>query len=108
MPAFRHRWLSACPRPLVARPQGGWLQLQMHCDLAQVSQRIEGIQVTRFVLPQGESMAAGAWGADCYPRLHYDEIIDACRVGPRVALLHQLVIGLGDGLDVESAGSLKS
>ena len=23
-------WPSACPKPLVARPQGGWLQLRMH------------------------------------------------------------------------------
>ena len=42
------------------RTAEGWLQLQMQYDLAQVSQRIEGILVTRFVLPQAESMAAGA------------------------------------------------
>ena len=42
------------------RTPEGWLQLQMQYDLAQVSQRIEGILVTRFVLPQAESMAAGA------------------------------------------------
>ena len=42
------------------RTPEGWLQLQMQYDLAKVSQRIEGILVTRFVLPQAESMAAGA------------------------------------------------
>ena len=40
------------------RTPEGWLQLQMQYDLAKVSQRIEGILVTRFVLPQAESMAA--------------------------------------------------
>ena len=34
------------------RTPEGWLQLQMQYDLAQVSQRIEGIQVTPFVLLQ--------------------------------------------------------
>ena len=34
------------------RTPEGWLQLQMHYDLAQVSQRIDGIQVTGFVLLQ--------------------------------------------------------
>jgi addiction module HigA family antidote len=33
-------------------PQGGWLQLQMHYDLAQINQRVERIQVTPFVLLQ--------------------------------------------------------
>lgn len=39
-------WLSACPKPLAARPRGGWLQLQMHYDLAQFNRQIERIQVT--------------------------------------------------------------
>lgn len=29
-------------------PQGGWLQLQMQYDLAQISQKADRIQVTRF------------------------------------------------------------
>ena len=34
------------------KPQGGWLQLQMHYDLAQINQRVEHIEVAPFVLLQ--------------------------------------------------------
>ena len=40
------------------RTPEGWLQLQMQYDLAQVSQRIQGIQVTSFVRPETELMPA--------------------------------------------------
>ncbi len=52
-------WPSACPRPSGARPQRGWLQLQMHYDLAQIYQRVERIQVTPFGRPETELMPAG-------------------------------------------------
>ncbi len=63
MPASRPRhvrlravqvWPSAYPKPSAARPQGGWLHLQMHYDLAQINQRVERIQVTPFGRPEAE------------------------------------------------------
>jgi hypothetical protein len=36
-------WLSACPRPLAAPPEG-WLQMQY--DLAQINQHADDIEVT--------------------------------------------------------------
>ena len=38
------------------RTPEGWLQLQMHYDLAQVNQRVDGIQVTPFVLLQAPQL----------------------------------------------------
>ena len=41
------------------RTPEGWLQLQMQYDLAQVNQRIDGIQVTRFERSETEFVSAG-------------------------------------------------
>ena len=41
------------------RTPEGWLQLQMQYDLAKVSQRIEGIQVTRFERSETQFVSAG-------------------------------------------------
>jgi addiction module HigA family antidote len=42
------------------RTPEGWLQLQMQYDLAQISQKAELIQVTRFARPQPDLMPADA------------------------------------------------
>ena len=41
-------------------PQGGWLQLQMQYDLAQISQKAEQIQVSPFVRSKPDLWPAGA------------------------------------------------
>ena len=41
------------------RTPEGWLQLQMHYDLAQINQRVERIQVTPFGRPETELVPAG-------------------------------------------------
>jgi addiction module HigA family antidote len=40
------------------RTPEGWLQLQMHYDLAQINQRVERIQVTPFRRPETELVPA--------------------------------------------------